>query len=268
MIGQLAALLRVSLMTAMQYRSDFVVDALTGLLRTSSMVVPLLLVYQHVDAVADWSLPEATLVLGLFMFLSGFFGAFMEPNLGWTVEAVRQGTLDLVLLKPLDSQVLCSVGRVAPARVWDIGASFLVGGWALAQMPTPSMLDVVLSLALVLLGFVALYGVWILAICTSFWFVRVDNLRFLIWSASDAARWPVTVFTGWIRWLLTFVLPVALVSTYPALALRGQWTWETVATALFVSVLFGVGSRLAWNQAIGHFTSASSGSKGRRGDPR
>ena len=28
-------------------------------------------------------------------------------------------------------------------------------------------------------GLVAIYGLWLLAICASFWFVRVDNLRFL-----------------------------------------------------------------------------------------
>ncbi len=103
-----------------------------------------------------------------------------------------------------------------------------------------------------------MYGIWLMAICTSFWFVRVDNLRFLLWSASDAGRWPLDVFAGWIRFLLVVVLPVGVVTTFPAMALRGTWSWGLVATGVAVGLGFLLASRLAWNRALGSYTSASS----------
>ncbi|MBW1879629.1 MAG: ABC-2 family transporter protein, partial [Deltaproteobacteria bacterium] len=107
-----AALLRVSLSTAMQYRSDFLFEALTGLLRTAANVGALLLVFLHRDQVAGWSMPEALLVMALFLLMNSLVQTLIEPNLGAVVEAIRKGTLDLLLMKPADAQLLVSLNRV------------------------------------------------------------------------------------------------------------------------------------------------------------
>ena len=99
---------------------------------------------------------------------------------------------------------------------------------------------------------------WIFAICASFYFVKIDNLRFLIWTVSDAGRWPITVFSGWIRWLLTTLLPIAVITSFPAMALRGQIDASHVAWAAGVAAAFLVTSRIAWKRSLGAYTSASS----------
>jgi ABC-2 type transport system permease protein len=252
------ALLRTSIMTALQYRSDFVFEALTGILRTSASITPLALVYLHRSEVAGWALPEAALVMALFLLLSGFHGMLMEPNLGEVVEAIRTGTLDLWLLKPADAQLLVSVRRVDPAHVWDGVAAVGVGGLALSRMVPPSPLDVVVAAALFACGVCAMYGLWMLAICTSFFFVRVDNLRYLLMSVADAGRWPLSVFSGWVRWVLTVIVPVGLITSFPAMALRGMWEAETLGIAAAVAVGFLGVSRLAWTRSLAYYTSASS----------
>ncbi|MBN2798543.1 MAG: ABC-2 family transporter protein [Deltaproteobacteria bacterium] len=248
----------MSLLIAMQYRSDFVFNGLTGLLRTAALVGPLLLVFQHRETVSGWTGPEATLVMALFLLLSSMTGALMEPNLGAVVEHIRRGTLDLVLLKPADAQLLVSLSRVEPSRLWDLPAALLLGGWALAQMPAPSPWGVIGAIIAVLSGLAAMYGLWLLAICTSFYFVQVDNLRFLLMSASEAGRWPLSLFSGWLRVVLLVAVPVGVVTTLPAELLRGRGSWEMVATAVAVGTGFLVVSRLAWRRALASYTSASS----------
>src|SRR6185503_14084452 len=100
--------------------------------------------------------------------------------------------------------------------------------------------------------------IWIFAICASFFFVQVDNLRYLLMSVSETGRWPVTVFAGWVRILLTVVLPVGIITTFPAMALRGTWSGQTVAIALGTATGFVIASRLAWTRSLAAYTSASS----------
>ncbi len=253
------ALTRVSVQTAMQYRSDFLFEALTGFLRTGATLGALLLVYVHREQVAGWTLPEALLVMALFLLLSGVVQAVLEPNLGAAVEHIRTGTLDLLLMKPADAQLLVSVSRVAPARLWDALAGVALVAWCLPRLPTqPGLADATVAAALFALGLAAIYGLWILAICTSFHFVRVDNLRFLLVSVSDAGRWPLGVFAGWIQVVLVWVIPVGVVTTFPALALRGQWDARLVGAAALAAALFVFGSRVAWRRSLGAYTSASS----------
>ena len=257
-LAAVGALIQVSLMTAMQYRSDFLLEMVVGLLRDVGRVAPLALVFWHRDAVGGWELPHALLVMAFFLAMSGIQGGVFEPNLGEAVESIRTGALDLMLMKPVDAQLLVSLRKLAPAALWDLVAAVVVGGVALASLPPPSLLDTILALVLFTTGVVAMYGLWLLAICVSFFFVRVDNLRFLLWSVSDAGRWPIDVFTGAARFLLVALVPVALITSFPAEALRGTWSWRTVAIASAISAAFLVGSRLAWRRSLAAYTSASS----------
>lgn len=252
------ALIRTSLLTAIQYRSDLAFDAFAGLLRTVATAAPLLLVFQREQTIAGWTLPEAAWVMSLYLLMQGILGGLVEPNLGEVVESVRSGNFDLVLMKPADAQLLVSVRTVAPSHVWDLLASVLLAAWAVSQGGLPTPVNTVVALGLLVCGLASMYALWLMAISLSFWFVRVDNLRFLLWSAADAGRWPIQVFSGWARTALTFIIPVALLTSFPAMALRGQWDLSILVTALGVALTFVVASRLAWNRALASYTSASS----------
>ena len=253
-----AALVRASLAVAMQYRSDFALDAVTGLLRAAGTVAPIALVYTHRTDVMGWSAEEVVLVAGLYFLMQAVIAGLVEPNLGEVVESIRTGSLDFLLLKPADAQLLASVRRVAPARIWDLVAAVILIGWALRRMNPPAVLDVVVAVLMLLSGIAAMYGIWLLAICASFWFVRVDNLRFLLWAVADAGRWPLDVFGRWVRFLLVVVVPVGVITTFPALALRGSWSIALVVAGLSVGGAFVALSRWAWNRSLASYTSASS----------
>ena len=253
-----AALLRVSLATALQYRSNFLFQMVVGLLRDVGRVAPLALVFWHRESVGGWELPHALLVMAFFLFLIGIQSGVFEPNLGEAVESIRQGTLDLMLMKPVDGQLLVSLRKFAPDAIWDLVAGTVVAGIALSMLPPPSWLDILLALGLFGTGVVAMYGLWLLAICVSFFFVRVDNLRFLLWAITDAGRWPIDVFSGVAKFLLVALVPVALITSFPAQALRGTWSLWTLGVAALVSLGFLVGSRWAWKRSLANYTSASS----------
>jgi ABC-2 type transport system permease protein len=88
--------------------------------------------------------------------------------------------------------------------------------------------------------------------------VRMDNLSFLFGSIFDAGRWPISVFRGALWFVFTFVFPLALMTTYPALALLGRLQPGTAALALLGGALFAVVARTVWRRAVRFYTSASS----------
>jgi ABC-type uncharacterized transport system permease subunit len=53
-------------------------------------------------------------------------------------------------------------------------------------------------------------------------------------------------------------VPVALITSFPAGAVRGTWSLQTLAVASVVSLAFLVGSRWAWKRSLANYTSASS----------
>lgn len=254
----IAALLRVALMSTLQYRSNFVISFVIGACNIVGVVAPIWFLFGHTEKLAGWTQSEATLVVAFFMAMSGVVGAIFEPNLGAVVEGVRSGTLDFVLIKPLDSQWMASIRQVDPTRFWDLVGALLLLFQALPGLPVPTGVQIGTALVLFFSGMAAMYSLYLLVTCTSFWFVRVDNLRYLLMSATDAGRWPVSVYRGWIRGLLTVVLPVAVVTSYPVLALVGKLEEGMAAQALMVGVGALIFSRWAWLRAIRYYSSASS----------
>ena len=251
--------LRASTAVAMQYRIDFLVQGALALFWTTWSLVPIAVVYGRRSSIAGWSFEESLVVIGWFMVMKSILEGAVNPSLTNVVEHIRKGTLDFVLLKPADAQFLVSTTKFAPWRIADAIAGvviFAIAFHRLGRAPSPGAVGA----AVLLLGCAALtlYSLWILVISAAFFVVKIDNLSFLFVSIFDAARWPVDVFRGLLRVVFTVVVPIALMTTYPARALLGTLSPLHALGALCGAVVFAFFARLVWTRSIGHYTSASS----------
>ncbi len=255
----LALQLRVSLTTAMQYRADFVVEGLMSVYWLSWNLLPLFILYADRTTVAGWDQPSALVVIGWFVVLRGILEGAINPSLVDIVDRIRTGAFDYVLLKPADSQFLISTARFVPWRIIDVIGGFVILVIAFAQLGrAPSPGDLAAGGLLMLAAVIVMYALWVGVVAASFWVVRLDNLTYLLGALFDTARWPVQVFRGAWRFLFTFVLPMALLTTYPAMALLGRLDVSTALACVGGALGLALGARLVWLGAVRNYTSASS----------
>jgi ABC-2 type transport system permease protein len=255
----LAAQLRLSTVLAMQYRWEFLLDGVFSLLWTAIALLPLWLVFQERPVVAGYAYPEALCVVGFFTLLQGVLEGAIHPSLATVIDHIRTGTLDFVLLKPADAQFLVSTQRFLPWRGINVLAGIGVFAYAFVELErAPRLEDVALALVMLALAIAVLYALWILVVSAAFYVGRIDNLRFLFLAIFDAARWPSTVYRGVTSFLFTFVIPLALMTSYPADALLGRSDARTIAGAWIGGLIFMVLARAVWLASIRRYTSASS----------
>jgi ABC-2 type transport system permease protein len=255
--------LRMSTLAAMQYRVDFLVRGLIAMLWSAITLIPLLVVYGVRKEVSGWSLNEALVVVAWFTLLRAVLEGAVSPSLTAVVEHVRKGTLDFVLLKPADAQFLVSTAKFEPWRLIDVAGAVVIFSYAFAKIGHwPSPAQVVTGLVFLALAVLILYSIWILVVSAAFWVIKVDNLSYLFGSLFDVGRWPIDVLRGvWrgtLTMVFTFVFPVALMTTYPALALLGRLDRKTALLALAGGVVFAIVARWVWQRALAMYTSASS----------
>jgi len=249
--------LRTSLLLAMQYRLQFFLDGVMSLFWTASALVPLLVLFGSRSSVAGWTWPEALLVVAGFTMLKGVLDSAIQPSLGNVVEHVRKGTLDFLLLKPIDAQFLVSTARFQPWSGSDVWLGLGLFGWAFHTMGRlPTVAGVAGAVVLLLAGIAILYSISILVVSLAFFVVKVDNLIYLFVSVYDAARWPSSIFRGFLAVLFTFVVPLSVMTTFPALSLLGRLSMRQGAGALIGATLFAWMARRVWVRAIAHYTSA------------
>lgn len=250
---------RASIATSMQYRLDFVIGGAMSLFWIAWHLIPLWILFDRRDVVAGWDFHSALVVIGVFTALRGLLDGMINPSLVDVVDRIRTGTLDYLLIKPADAQFLVSTARMDPWKLVDVLGGAGVITYALIQIGrAPSLPELAVAVALMLASALTLYSLWILVISAAFWVVRLDNLTFMFSAIFDAARWPVHIFRGAWRFIFTFVIPLAIMTTYPAMALLGTLSARTALFATCGALAIALTARLVWRTAIGHYTSASS----------
>lgn len=252
-----ASQLRASVLVTMQYRAELAFTAVLALVWTASALTPLLVLYSNRPNFAGWSWYESLLVVGWFTVLKGLQSSLISPSMVEAVERIRLGTLDFVLLKPADSQFLISTTRFELKEFSDVVVGLMILTWAIVHLDQhPSLTDSLLATLLLVCAIAILYGLWCMVMSLAFVFVKVDNLTYLFASVFDAARWPSPVFRGVLAFVFTFILPLTVMTTFPALALRSRVAPLQVAGALIAAAAFFGLSRLVWNAAIRRYSSA------------
>ncbi|MBI4096913.1 MAG: ABC-2 family transporter protein [Candidatus Levybacteria bacterium] len=87
---------------------------------------------------------------------------------------------------------------------------------------------------------------------------EVDNAIWIFREITALGKVPVSVYREPVSWILTFILPVAAMITFPAQALMGILSWQGVVISfLFSSILLHLSLR-TWHFALKQYASASS----------
>jgi ABC-2 type transport system permease protein len=241
----------------MEYRLNFAIATLTSLGNLAGSCFGLFLFYRTGYTFEGWSWSEALIVLGIFTILQGFSSTFLAPNLNSIVKQVENGTLDFVLLKPIDSQFWLSFRTLSPWGLPDLMFGFILVGYAGRQLEL-TLADYSLGLIPLSFGLIILYNLWFMLGTTSIWFVKIYNVTEVLRGMLEAGRFPMVAYPVGFRVFFTFVVPVTFLTTVPAEALLGRsnLTW-LIGSAFLALVLVGL-ARAFWRFALRFYTSASS----------
>ncbi|MFV9506564.1 MAG: ABC transporter permease [Oscillochloridaceae bacterium umkhey_bin13] len=249
---------RIGAMNELQYRVNFWLQLLQSAVALAVGLVSLGLVFSHTNDLGGWSQPELLVVMGIHILLGGVIGAVIQPNMLRLMEDVREGTLDFALTKPVDAQALSSVREIRVWRLVDVVLGLIVLLVALVQLDERVGLREALSFTLALiLGTIMIYSFWMMLTSIAFWVVRVDDLLNLFEGLYAAGRWPVGIYPGWLRGLLTFIVPVAFAVTVPAEALTGRLDAATLALAAGLAAGLLLLARLVWRIGLRQYGGAS-----------
>jgi ABC-2 type transport system permease protein len=249
---------RVGALNELQYRANFALQVLQSVIALGTGLAVLGLVFSHTSALNGWTPAELLAVLGVHTLMGGIIGTSIQPNMERLREDIRLGTFDFVLTKPDDIQVLSSVREVRIWRAVDVAVGFVIIGIAVAQIQEAvGVLEALAFAAALVLGALMIYCFWLLLTTVAFWIVRIDEIHDLFEGVYQAGRWPVTIYPGWLRISLTFLVPVAFAVTVPAQALTSRLTPETLALA--AAFAFGLMLVTRWFFRIGlrHYSGAS-----------
>jgi len=111
--------------------------------------------------------------------------------------------------------------------------------------------------ALLLLGAFLLYCFWLILATGSFWIIDMWFLANLWDGVFQTGRWPIGIYPGWLRYSMTYLIPIGFAVTVPAQALTGRLQWSTVGLAVGFAVVLGAFTRWFWRFGLRRYAGAS-----------
>lgn len=249
---------RLSVMNELAYRVNFYIQLFQSVVELATALTGLAVIFSYTSTLAGWTANEMLALVGVYFITGGLIGLVIRPSLEQFIASVRDGTFDFTLVKPEDAQFLMSFQIVNIWKLIDIVMGFAVLTTALIRLGSKVGAWQAASFGIMLLtGTIIIYCFWLVLATLSFWFVRVENILVIFQSMYEAGRWPISLYPGWLRFALTFVVPIAFATTVPAQALTGRLNFETLLGALAAALVLSVISRLVWRIGLRRYSGAS-----------
>ncbi len=230
--------LRVGLMNDLQYRVNFALQILQSVMAVTVGLVVFQLVFSHTTELNGWTHSELLAILGVQAVMAGVIHSVIQPNMMRLTEEVREGKLDHALTKPVDAQMLVSVREVQLWQAVDIVTGAVIIAVALAKLGGDlGVLDALGFAVALALGAVLLYCFWLVLATGSFWVIRMWFLPELFEGIFQTGRLPVGIYPDWLRFWITFLVPIAFAITVPAEAVTSRLDVQTLAFAALFTVV-------------------------------
>lgn len=255
----LNALFKINIQQELAYRVDTFINILTSLMWLAWELIGLSIIFSNTDSIGGWSAGDVVALLGVFRLLDTFMQMIVWPNTEKFNRGIREGTLDYTFLQPVNSQFMVSFSRIVIWNAWNIGigiALIVIGLYASGSEP-PTPANVATFLLLTASGGLIIYSLWVVLITLTFWFTKFDNNVTLLQALMTTGRFPSVVYPIWLRFIVTFIVPIALATTVPLQALRGELLWWQIVLALVVGLLACVFSSQLWKAGVKRYSGAS-----------
>lgn len=111
---------------------------------------------------------------------------------------------------------------------------------------------------LVLNGFLIAAAFHILVLALGIITTEIDHAIMIYRDITGMARFPVDIYKEPLRGLITFIIPIGVMMTFPAKALFGLLTPMFIIISFTIGLIFFYLSIMLWNYALSQYASASS----------
>ncbi|HEY3341865.1 MAG TPA: ABC-2 family transporter protein [Anaerolineae bacterium] len=258
-IRLLGTFLKINIQQDLAYRADAMVNMALSLMWLGWELVSLSIIFSNTKELGGWGPGALIALLGVWRLVNVLMTTIVWPNTEKFNSGVREGSLDYTFLQPVNSQLLVSITRIVIWRVWDVllAAGLITIGVSISgSTVTPA--NFIIFLGLTASGTAIIYSLWIVLISLTFWFTKFDNNVTIMQALMDAGRYPAQVYPFWLRTIVTFVIPIAIATTVPLQALRGELVWWQVIVFFLAGGVAVFLSSQIWRAGVRRYSGASS----------
>ena len=205
-----------------EYRGAFILLCIAKVVGWGASFIMILLMLNRFDNIGGWTRYDLIFLQAMNMLAYALIAQFLNNPCGLLPQNIRTGTMDGILVKPVNPFFyyifnLFSMGYVS---MIILGAGLML--YVLPQVSFEPTAPNIIFLIISLIGAALIEGaIMLFAALPSFWVVKSNAVTLVSWQLKRFIDYPITIYNRFIQVLLTFVLPYAFISFFPAERILG-----------------------------------------------
>lgn len=256
------ALAGANLRSLMQHRASFAMASTRNLLASVADYARVFVLFGAFGTLGGWSAAEVAVLYGMVN-AAYALAEGLGRGLDRFSRLIRQGDFDRVLLRPRSAVMQVAGAGLEPGRLGRLTVSVGVLALGNAALPTPLDAGDFALVAVCILGGTLLFlGLLLIRAAACFWTVQpLEAFNVLTYGGIATASYPLDIYSGWLRDLFLFVIPLGCLNYLPSAVLFDKALPYPPVTAYLapaagaVFLLLGLG---AWALGVRRYRSTGS----------
>jgi len=233
---------KVSMLTQMEYRGVYIVRSLGKVFTFGGALAVLAIMLMRFQSIGDWSAYEVLFLYGINILTYGVAATFTMP-ISEISGRIRNGSVDTALTRPVNPLflIVCQQASAGYTVNYALGIGVMV--FAAVNLQVQVTFVSLLLLVLAIIGGILIHAAALIATgVPSFWLIKSRALSSIFYhEASRFVDYPITIYSYATQFILTFLLPYAFISFYPAGLFLGKTDESVFGPAVyFLPLLVGV----------------------------
>ena len=251
------ALAKNSFVRQLEFKVNFIGRATVEIVWILTQVLFFKAVFGQTTSLAGWTQSEMALFVAVLILVDGLLMLAFHDNQIQSGAMIRDGTLDVQLLRPISSLFLVNFRLVNVTSTVNVACGLFLLVKALMGLHL-GLSALVTLLIYSLVGFVTIVSLGVFVVAIGFWTIQNANLVWLFYELYRLGFRPESLYTQWIRRLLLSVFPAAFFVSIPVQLALGKisgiwylWPWVIAGLSMLVAATI-------WNKGIKKYEGALS----------
>lgn len=250
--------LRSNWLSLLAYPVPFVMQNLFGIVYSLGSVATVWVLFSKIHTIGQWTFAQVLLIYGLSILSRSLFHLFWV-NLMTLSWMVRDGEVDRLLVRPLNPLFQVVAGYLDNDDWGELAVSIYLVWASLGMLGQRTAAHLLWVLLAGISGSFIFASIHIVANATAFLTVESRGMTQLAWSLDEFTRYPTDVYGKGVRALITWIVPVAFASFYPAQLVFGDGRMAAMARITpIVAVATFAAADLFWGWALDHYQGVGS----------
>ena len=256
--------IRLSIQKQFEYPMDIISCFVMIPLMYGTGVLLLYFMVESYQPLAGWTFSQLVFLYGIGYLSHGLMMVFSAQN-WWMESYVIRGEFDRMLLRPINVFFHFTVTYINIIGFMDVAVGTTIFLYGCKLIGFNWSFGNIIKIALIVIGAALIRSSIFTIFCSSaFWTKRCESLNLLLNEFLERTTlYPMSIYPYFLQLILTFLIPVAFISFYPACEFLGQNSRFEIPLGMSVltpviGVFLFIVANLVFNYGLKKYESAGS----------